>query len=87
MEGKLSTSLNETSYQPGLKSAPLHSLLPKLIGGSLRKGFKAFGEKMKGYYTEEANIIGVESTYVFTSKYSKNRNLRTSRNHQFIPMW
>ncbi|MFD1017452.1 NAD(P)/FAD-dependent oxidoreductase [Winogradskyella rapida] len=61
VEGRLSNSLNETSYQPGLKSAPLHSLLPKIIGGSLRKGFKAFGEKMKGYYTEEANIIGVES--------------------------
>jgi uncharacterized FAD-dependent dehydrogenase len=61
VEGKLSNSLNETSYQPGLKSSPMHSLLPKLIGGSLRKGFKAFGEKMKGYYTEEANIIGVES--------------------------
>ncbi|MFK7781291.1 NAD(P)/FAD-dependent oxidoreductase [Psychroserpens sp.] len=61
VEGKLSATLNETSYQPGLKSAPLHSLLPKLIGSSLRKGFKAFGEKMHGYYTEEANIIGVES--------------------------
>lgn len=61
VEGKLSSSLNETSYQPGLTSAPLHSLLPKIIGGSLRKGFKAFGEKMKGYYTEEANVVGVES--------------------------
>jgi len=61
VEGKLSTSLNETSYQPGLNSAPLHSLFPKIIGSSLRKGFKAFGDKMKGYYTEEANIIGVES--------------------------
>ncbi|GGW67653.1 hypothetical protein DFQ11_10442 [Winogradskyella epiphytica] len=61
VEGKLSSTLNDTSYQPGLKSAPLHSLLPKIIGGSLRKGFKAFGDKMKGYYTEEANIIGVES--------------------------
>ncbi|MFD1062228.1 NAD(P)/FAD-dependent oxidoreductase [Winogradskyella litorisediminis] len=61
VEVKLSTTLNETSYQPGLKSSPLHSLFPKLIGNSLRKGFKAFGEKMKGFYTEEANIIGVES--------------------------
>ncbi|WP_299397972.1 FAD-dependent protein [uncultured Gelidibacter sp.] len=61
VEGKLSADLNPTSYQPGLKSAPLHSLLPKLIGGRLRNGFKAFGEKMKGFYTEEANIIGVES--------------------------
>ncbi|WP_044400054.1 NAD(P)/FAD-dependent oxidoreductase [Lacinutrix sp. Hel_I_90] len=61
VEGRLSSSLNDTSYQPGLKSAPLHSLLPKLIGSRLRKGFEAFGQKMKGYYTEEANIVGVES--------------------------
>ena len=61
VEGNLSADLNSTSYQPGLKSAPLHSLLPKLIGGRLRTGFKAFGEKMKGYYTAEANVIGVES--------------------------
>ena len=61
VEGKLSTDLNSTSYQPGLNSAPLHSLLPKFIGSRLRKGFQAFGEKMKGYYTEEANIVGVES--------------------------
>lgn len=61
VEGKLSPDLNDTSYQPGLKSAPLHSLLPKLIGGKLRTGFAEFGKKMKGYYTTEANIIGVES--------------------------
>ena len=61
VEGRLSVNLNETSYQPGLQSAPLHSLLPKFIGSRLRAGFKAFGQKMKGYYTEEANIVGVES--------------------------
>jgi uncharacterized FAD-dependent dehydrogenase len=59
--GNLSNSLNDSSYQPGLKSAPLHSLLPKLIGGRLRAGFSEFGKKMNGYYTEEANVIGVES--------------------------
>lgn len=61
VEGKLSTNLNDCSYQPGLKSAPLHSLLPKIIGSRLRKGFKEFGKKMNGYYTEQANIVGVES--------------------------
>ena len=61
VEGRLSSDLNDCSYQPGLKSAPLHSLLPKFIGGRLRKGFEAFGRKMKGYYTEEANVVGVES--------------------------
>ncbi|MCF6212899.1 MAG: FAD-binding protein [Flavobacteriaceae bacterium] len=61
VEGRLSNDLNLTSYQPGLKSAPLHSLLPKIIGGRLRKGFAEFGKKMKGFYTAEANVVGVES--------------------------
>lgn len=61
VDGKISSELNDTSYQPGLNSAPLHSLLPKIIGGRLRKGFAAFGQKMHGYYTNEANIVGVES--------------------------
>jgi uncharacterized FAD-dependent dehydrogenase len=39
----------------------MHSLLPRLIGNRLRKGFHAFGKKMHGYYTNEANIVGVES--------------------------
>ena len=61
VEGRLSKDLNQCSYQPGLNSAPLHSLLPKLIGSRLRAGFKVFGSKMQGYYTEQANILGVES--------------------------
>ncbi|MCK8480899.1 NAD(P)/FAD-dependent oxidoreductase [Psychroserpens algicola] len=75
VEGNLSPSLNPTSYQPGLKSAPLHSLFPKLIGSSLRKGFKAFGEKMRGYYTAEANIIGVESRTSSPVNIPRNENL------------
>ena len=61
VEGRISQDLNPTSYQPGLKSAPLFSLFPKLIGSKLRTGFKEFGKKMHGYYTSEANIVGVES--------------------------
>ncbi|WP_149276164.1 NAD(P)/FAD-dependent oxidoreductase [Pareuzebyella sediminis] len=61
VEGRTSQDLNASSYQPGLQSAPLHSLLPKLIGSRLRQGLKAFGEKMNGYYTAQANVVGVES--------------------------
>ena len=61
IDGKLSSEVNDTSYQPGLKSAPLHSLLPKAIGGRLRKGLDQIGKKMHGYNTNEANVIGVES--------------------------
>jgi uncharacterized FAD-dependent dehydrogenase len=75
VEGRLSSSLNDTSYQPGLKSAPLHSLLPKSIGSRLRKGFMAFGKKMNGYYSEEANIIGVESRTSSPINIPRNENL------------
>ncbi|MDX1767784.1 MAG: FAD-binding protein [Arenibacter troitsensis] len=75
VEGKLSNDLNPTSYQPGLKSAPLHSLLPKLIGSRLRSGFTAFGEKMKGYYTAEANVVGVESRTSSPVNIPRNENL------------
>ena len=75
VEGKLSVDLNDTSYQPGLKSAPLHSLLPKIIGGRLRKGLKAFGQKMNGFYTAEANVIGVESRTSSPVNIPRNENL------------
>jgi hypothetical protein len=76
VEGKLSNSLNPTSYQPGIKSAPLHSLLPQLIGPRLQQGFKAFGKKMHGYYTHEANIIGVESRTSSPVKIPRNQHLQ-----------
>jgi uncharacterized protein len=61
VKGKISTSLPTSSYIPGLLAAPLHELLPKSIYQRLQKGVKDFGQKMRGYYTEEANVIGVES--------------------------
>jgi len=75
VEGRLSNDLNTTSYQPGLNSAPLHSLLPKIIGGRLRKGFAEFGQKMRGYYTAEANVIGVESRTSSPVKIPRNEHL------------
>ena len=75
VEGKISTTLNETSYQPGLKSVPLHSLLPKIIGKRLRRGLKEFGNKMHGFYTSEANVIGVESRTSSPVKIPRKDNL------------
>ncbi len=61
VKGKFSSTLPVTSYQPGIKSAPLHELLPSAIGRRLQEGFKAFGRKMNGYLTNEAVVHGVES--------------------------
>lgn len=60
-ENKFSNTLNQGSYIPGLVSTPLDEVLPAFVSERLKAGFKAFGRKMKGYYTEEANVVGVES--------------------------
>lgn len=61
VRGNISSSLNPSSYMPGLKSVAMHEILPKPISDRLRKGFMKFGEKMRGYYSPEANVIGIES--------------------------
>jgi uncharacterized FAD-dependent dehydrogenase len=61
VNGKVSSSLLDTSYQPGLRSVDMRSVLPDFIVSALQQGFKDFGKKMKGYFTNDAQIIGVES--------------------------
>ncbi len=58
---KTSQSLGKNSYLPGLQSVNLHDVLPAEIGLRLAKAFPLFGQKMKGYYTQEAILAGVES--------------------------
>lgn len=59
--GRESASLLATSYHPGLVSADMGAFLPPFITDALRQGFASFGRKMKGYLTNDAQIIGVES--------------------------
>lgn len=61
VNNKTSSKLNKTSYQPGIISVPLHELLPNGIKSALQTAFVSFGKKMKGYLTNEANILGLES--------------------------
>lgn len=61
LDNRVSSSLLETSYQPGLTSVDLREVLPATIVDALKQGFQAFGKKMKGYLTNDAQIIGVES--------------------------
>lgn len=61
VEGKKSTELPATSYAPGVWPADFSELLPGFISNRLREGFQAFGRKAKGFLTNEAVLIGLES--------------------------
>jgi uncharacterized protein len=53
--------LRETSYQPGLAPVDLYEVLPPSIAFPLSDALSDFGRKMKGYLSDEAQLIGVES--------------------------
>lgn len=73
VDRKVSKSLNDTSYIPGLHSAAMHDLLPKSIYQRLRQGVQDFGRKMRGYYTTDANVIGTESRTSSPLRIPRNR--------------
>ena len=58
---KISSSLPETSYQPGVASVDMRSVLPQFLTEALKQGFRNFDSKIRGYLTNEAQIVGVES--------------------------
>ncbi len=61
VDKKTSTSLCDSSYPAGLRSADMSDLLPKFISNSLRQALVAFDKKMKGFVSKDALMIGLES--------------------------
>lgn len=61
LDGKVSATIPKTSYIPGHVSIDMASVLPEVIDERLRVGLREFGRTMRGYLTNEAVMVGVES--------------------------
>jgi len=61
VKSKLSADLPQCSYLPKIISSPLHFWLPEIIGKRLQEGFLQFDRKIKGFLTNEAVVVGVET--------------------------
>ncbi|MBL4710495.1 MAG: FAD-dependent oxidoreductase [Flavobacteriales bacterium] len=61
VKGRASKDLPKCSYQPGIVPTRLDQVLPAFVANRLRKAFDLFGKSMKGYLTNEAVVVGVES--------------------------
>lgn len=59
--GKKSESLLRSSYAAGIHSSRLDILLPKEIASRLKEGLLTFGKKSKGFVTDQAIMVGLES--------------------------
>jgi len=61
LTGKNTSNLNPTSYIPGIFEYDFNNLLPRFIFNALKSGLKEFGNKIKGFDSDEGQIIGIES--------------------------
>ena len=61
VDGKLSDSLPDCSYQPGIVSARVDLILPDFVSKPLKRAFIDFGKKMRGYLSNEAVVVAPES--------------------------
>lgn len=59
--GRASGTLPATSYVPGIVPSRLDAWMPGFIADALRRGLSTFGRRMRGFVTEEAVVVGVES--------------------------
>lgn len=59
--GRASASLARTSYIPGIVPSRLDRWMPGFIAQGLRQGLATFGRRMRGFVTNEAVVVGVES--------------------------
>lgn len=61
VDGKNSRNLPPSSYLPGIQESRLDQWLPPFVAKRLRKGFKVFGQNARGFLTNDAIVIGVET--------------------------
>jgi uncharacterized FAD-dependent dehydrogenase len=59
--GRISASLPPSSYTPGCVAAPVHDLLPGFVTQRLQAAMEVFGRRCKGFLTESALVLAVES--------------------------
>ena len=61
VNGKISSTLPDCSYLPGIHSAQIKDVLPQEVNEALKKAVQDFGVKMRGYYTNDAVLVATES--------------------------
>ena len=59
--GRRSGSLPRCSYVPGVAPTRVDRWLPEFMSAALRGGFVSFGRKIRGFVTDQALVVGVES--------------------------
>ncbi|MCL2416679.1 MAG: NAD(P)/FAD-dependent oxidoreductase [Bacteroidales bacterium] len=76
VKGKISKTLNESTYHRGLVSVDFNTILPDFITSALRSAFLEFDKKKRGFLTNDAMLIGLESRTSSPVRISRNEERR-----------
>lgn len=75
-DGKISSSLPDCSYVPGIHPADLKLVLPSPVHQALQTAFREFGKKMNGYFTNDAVVVATESRTSSPVRIPRNHDLQ-----------
>ncbi len=84
VEGRHSATLPDCSYLPRIVSSRLDEWLPEPIRTGLRQGFRDFDRKHKGFLTNEAVIVGVESRSSSPIRIVRDAETMQSLSHSWL---
>lgn len=66
--------LNHSNYMGEYVHGELDAMLPPFVCDCLRQAFRDFGRKMRGFYTDQANLLAVESRTSSPVRIPRDRN-------------
>jgi uncharacterized FAD-dependent dehydrogenase len=84
VEGKHSATLPDCSYLPGIVSSRMDEWLPEPVRFCLKQGFRDFDRKYRGFLTNEAVIVGVESRSSSPVRIVRDSETMQSVSHPWI---
>ena len=85
MAGRLSKGELQSTYKPGVNSARLDRILPEFASVALRAALQDYNQRMKGFLSDQAMIVGVESKTSAPVSLPRNENLESQSHPGLFP--
>jgi len=86
VQGKATGLLANTRFKPNVEAANLYELFPTWLSKPLCQGLFAFNQKMHGYVSDDANILGVESRTSSPVRFTREKNMQATRLKGLYPV-
>ena len=86
LEGKEPASPRKTSFRPGVTPARLDECLPGFVVESLREAIPYFDRKMRGFSSQEAMLMGVETRTSSPIRILRREDFQSPNVHGLLPV-